>query len=270
MDNLFRPCIDLHQGRVKQIVGATLFSKHGVTENFSSNREPDFYATLFKNRKLFAGHVVMLGEGNEEACKKIIETWPGAFDVGGGLDFTSAQKWLDRGARKVIFTSYLFEDGRLSEDRLEKLGKLFSPKQVVFDLSCKKEGGKCGDDLSSGDDWNYRVMIKQWKEGSEQFLNEELIALVARYSFEILVHAIDAEGKSSGIDQQLVERMLNLSRMAAACKHPVEMVYAGGISSYDDVEKILRIGKREIAFTVGSALDIYGGRLKLDKITAML
>ena len=273
MKNLFRPCIDLHQGQVKQIVGSTLFSSKGVKENFISDRPVSYFADFFKQRNLAGGHVVMLGKGNEQSCKKIIETWPEAFDVGGGLDFSSAKNWLKLGARKVIFTSYLFENGKLSHDRLKQLGDLFLPNQVVVDLSCKRGGdeeGRRGGDEGEHSHGIHRIMTKQWKDFSEEILDFDLISLVAKYCGEILVHAIDVEGKNSGIDKQLVKKMLELSRASSAKKHPIEMVYAGGISSYDDVEKILSLGEREIAFTVGSALDIYGGTLELDKIMEML
>jgi phosphoribosylformimino-5-aminoimidazole carboxamide ribotide isomerase len=98
----FRPCIDLHAGAVKQIVGGTLTTTStDLQTNFTSEHGAAFYADLYKKQDLRGGHVIMLGPGNDEASKEALAAWPGGLQVGGGIKDTNAQYWIDAGAEKV-------------------------------------------------------------------------------------------------------------------------------------------------------------------------
>ena len=103
----FRPCIDLHQGKVKQIIGGTL-SEDNVESNFESEYDSAYYAKLYQKDNLQGGHVIMLGAGNEEAAKQALAAYPGGLQLGGGVDCDNALKWLDAGASQVILTSYIY------------------------------------------------------------------------------------------------------------------------------------------------------------------
>jgi phosphoribosylformimino-5-aminoimidazole carboxamide ribotide isomerase len=81
----FRPCIDLHNGVVKQIVGSTLStsSLHHPTENFVSNLPPRDFAKRYKDDGLLGGHIIMLGPNCEKAVFEALMEFPFGFQVGG-------------------------------------------------------------------------------------------------------------------------------------------------------------------------------------------
>lgn len=104
----FRPCIDLHAGAVKQIVGGTLTTTDSdLKTNFTSEHGAAFYAELYKKHDLRGGHVIMLGPGNDQASKEALAAWPGGLQVGGGIKDTNAKYWIDAGAEKVGTWSFL-------------------------------------------------------------------------------------------------------------------------------------------------------------------
>jgi phosphoribosylformimino-5-aminoimidazole carboxamide ribotide isomerase len=98
----FRPCIDLHAGSVKQIVGGTLTTTTSeLKTNFTSELPSSYYANLYKENALEGAHVIMLGPGNENACREACEAWPGHLQVGGGIKDENAKEWIEKGASKV-------------------------------------------------------------------------------------------------------------------------------------------------------------------------
>jgi phosphoribosylformimino-5-aminoimidazole carboxamide ribotide isomerase len=100
---LFRPCIDLHAGQVKQIVGGTLKdSGEAPRTNFVAAESAGFFAQRYRDDGLVGGHVVQLGQGNEQAAKEALAAWPGGLHLGGGVTPTNARQWLVDGAEKVI------------------------------------------------------------------------------------------------------------------------------------------------------------------------
>ena len=236
----FRPCIDLHQGRVKQIVGSTLADDQATLRtNFSSELPPSHYAALYRRDNLYGGHIIMLGPGNEEAAVEALATWPGGMQVGGGITGDNATLWLDRGASHLIVTSHVFHDGVLDRERLARLTRLVGKERLVLDLSCRwRHDG-------------YYVVTDRWQKFTGLRIDPAVLEELATFCDEFLIHAVDVEGKCMGIDTRL------LDLLAAAV--PAPTTYAGGVASLADLEQIRTCGKGRIDVTVGSALDIFGG-----------
>ncbi len=244
----FRPCIDLHQGKVKQIVGSSLRdgAPEAVAENFVSEYSPAHYARLYRNDGLKGGHVIMLGPGNDDAAREALQAWSGGLQVGGGINADNAAAWLEAGADGVIVTSYVFRDGLLDFERLEQLEKAVGREQLILDLSCRLRDG------------NYFIVTDRWQRFTDIEVNRETLLRLAGYCREYLIHAVDVEGKQAGIDEDLIAIMAEHS--------PIPTVYAGGIRSLADIETIRRVGREKVSFTVGSALDIFGGKLKYSDV----
>lgn len=238
---MFRPCIDLHDGRVKQIVGGTLddAAPNRLQTHFVSDRPASWYAALYRQDGLTGGHVIMLGPGNEEQAKSALAVYPGGLQVGGGVTAENASSWLDAGASHVIVTSWLFRDGRLDEDRLAALVRSVGRERVVIDLSCRRQGDA------------YRVVIHRWQTWTELVLSADTLAHLARSCAEFLVHAVDVEGLCRGVDLELVEKL--------AAWSPIPVTYAGGARSLEDLELVTRVSRGRVDLTIGSALDIFGG-----------
>lgn len=235
----FRPCIDLHEGKVKQIVGGSL-SKAGVIENFVSTKPPSWYANYFAKDKLRGGHVIKLGPGNDEAAREALSAWPGGLQIGGGISCENASEWLEVGASSVIVTSWLFNsEGKFLEDRANLLVNEVGREKVVIDLSCRKVG----------DGW--KVAMNRWQTVTEMDVNLETITQLSSYCGEFLIHAADVEGQCAGVDVPLV----NLLGQWTGCP----ITYAGGVRSLDDLHLIDKASGGRLDATVGSALDLFGG-----------
>ncbi|KAK0645986.1 1--5-imidazole-4-carboxamide isomerase [Cercophora newfieldiana] len=239
----FRPCIDLHAGQVKQIVGGTLDSKTTtLLTNFISPHPPSHFATLYRTHNLLGAHVIMLGPNNTAAAHESLSAWPGALQIGGGITASNAASWIEAGASKVIITSYLFPGGKYSQERLDAvLGALGGDKEkLVIDLSCRRKGE---------DTWF--VAMDKWQTITDMEVNEESIRRLEPYCSEFLIHAADNEGLQKGIDERLVERL------AEWCSIPV--TYAGGGRNLEDLETVKRLSGGRVDLTIGSALDCFGG-----------
>ncbi len=238
----FRPCIDLHDGRVKQIVGSTLNddSSAALRTNFSSDLPPSWYANLYRHDNLTGGHIIMLGPGNEAAAKDALAAWPGGLQLGGGISDANAEQWLEAGASHVIVTSYVFHDGQLDFTQLEHLRQLIGKERLVLDLSCRwREDG-------------YYVVTDRWQKFTKLRISKELLTELAASCAEFLIHAVDVEGKCMGVDERLLA-------LLAEADSPSPVTYAGGVSSMADLKLIRRVGQSKINATVGSSLDIFGG-----------
>jgi phosphoribosylformimino-5-aminoimidazole carboxamide ribotide isomerase len=194
---------------------------------------------MFRRDGLEGGHVIMLGPGNEEAASEALGAFPGGLQIGGGIDAGNAAQWLERGASRVIATSFLFDDGVFSPERLERLVAAVGRERLVLDLSCARRDGR------------YRVMSNRWQTWTELAIDAETLASLAGSCSEFLVHAVEVEGKQAGPDLDLVELLAGAT--------PIPTTYAGGIRSLADIEAIDRLGRGRLDFTVGSALDIFGG-----------
>lgn len=237
---MFRPCIDLHEGKVKQIVGGTLSANISqIRTNFVSERPASWYAELYKRDNLRGGHVIMLGPGNETAAREALGAFSGGLQIGGGITLENAGDWLKAGASHVIVTSWIFREGRLDWERLRQLSQATGKNRLVLDLSCRKRDG------------DYFVVTNRWQTFTQLAVSCETLEQLAPFCDEFLIHAVDVEGLCRGIDLELVE---NLARWS-----PIAATYAGGAKSLQDLEEVTRRGQGRIHLTIGSALDIFGG-----------
>ncbi len=243
----FRPCIDLHNGKVKQIVGGTLTdSAKGLVENFVSDKGAEYYAEMFKNDGLVGGHVIMLGTGNEEAAVKALRTYPGGLHIGGGINNENAAFYLENGASHVIVTSYVFKNGEINFANLDRIISEVGKEKLVLDLSCRKK------------DDSYFVVTDRWQKYTDFKITDKNITELSTYCDEFLIHAVDVEGKNRGINEDLVTKL--------GLWVNIPTTYAGGASSLEDIDKLKILGKGKLDLTIGSALDIYGGKLSYKEV----
>jgi phosphoribosylformimino-5-aminoimidazole carboxamide ribotide isomerase len=238
----FRPCIDLHQGRVKQIVGGTLSDNNtqALQTNFEAVKPSQWYAQLYRQDQLTGGHIIQLGPGNWQAAMAALGAWPLGMQIGGGVTPDNAVEWLNAGASAIIVTSWVFHDGSVDEGRLKQLSRLVGPHRLVLDLSCRRR------------DDGYHIVTNRWQTFTDERIDHRLLDHLSQYCAEYLIHAVDVEGKCRGIEAPLVELLGQWAR--------IPITYAGGIHTPQDIERIRRLGSDSIDFTVGSALDIFGGR----------
>ncbi|KAL3944992.1 MAG: hypothetical protein SGBAC_000912 [Bacillariaceae sp.] len=251
----FRPCIDLHNGQVKQIVGSTLNDEKEsdkLNTNFETDRPSQDYAKMYQNDKLLGGHVIMLGPGNTEASKAALSAYPNGLQVGGGINNTNAKEWLEAGASHVIVTSHVFTNGQIHMERLNKLVEICGKDRLILDLSCRRKP-----DAPEGD---YYVVTDRWQTFTDYKVNAENLKELASYCDEFLVHGVDVEGMQCGILEDLVVLLGQHS--------PIPVTYAGGVRSIDDLELVKRLGNDKVDATVGSALDCFGGDLKYDDVVS--
>jgi len=239
----FRPCIDLHAGVVKQIVGGSLSDNaDALRTNFVATHPAGWYAELYRRHDLRGGHVIMLGGGNDQAAREALAAWPQGLQLGGGINLDNAVEWLDAGAEKIIVTSSLFSaDGEFSLPALQQLSALVGKQRLVVDLSCRAVGA------------SWFVASQRWQYITKLELTHANLQQIAGYCSEFLIHAADVEGLCRGIDQRLVQ---HLGRWAG-----LPMTYAGGVSSLQDLQLVAQLSNNSMDVTVGSALDIFGGNL---------
>ena len=242
----FRPCIDLHEGRVKQIVGGTLDDR-GAVENFVTDQSAAHFAGLYRRDGLAGGHVIRLGPGNDEAARKALATFPGGMQIGGGIHAENAVDWIDVGASHVIVTSSLFDGPRFDPDRLASLVRAVGAGRLVVDLSCRRvpDGG-------------WRVATDRWRTVTDLDVTPETLGRLAEQCDEFLIHAADVEGLRGGIDDDLVGMLGRWSGRP--------LTYAGGIHRVEDIDRIESLSDGNLDYTVGSALDIFGGDLSYQSL----
>jgi phosphoribosylformimino-5-aminoimidazole carboxamide ribotide isomerase len=236
---MFRPCIDLHEGKVKQIVGGTLGAPENLRTNFVSEKSAAWFAELYRRDDLRGGHVIMLGAGNEKEARAALKTFLGGMQIGGGINSANAREWLDAGASHVIVTSWIFREGKIDWARLAEIVKIIGKEKLVLDLSCRQRGE------------NYFVVTDRWQKFTELIVNKETLQKFSDYCDEFLIHAVDVEGLCRGIDEELVKKLGAWS--------PIPTTYAGGANSISDLEKVTKFGNGKIDLTIGSGLDIFGG-----------
>ncbi|ATP41237.1 phosphoribosylformimino-5-aminoimidazole carboxamide ribotide isomerase [Solibacillus sp. R5-41] len=243
----FRPCIDLHEGKVKQIVGSTLgHTDQAIIENFSSEQDSSYYAALFQQDQLTGGHVIMLGPGNKEAAIRALAAYPSGLQIGGGITADNAKKYIDAGASHVIVTSFIFHEGLLHMDRLQQLINAVGKERIVIDLSCRERNGK------------WFVVTDKWTKFSDFEVNADSIKKIENYCDELLIHAVDVEGKRSGMQESLVHDLAQWTT--------IPTTYAGGVRSLEDLQKFEQLSNGKLHVTIGSALSIFGGDLAYDSV----
>lgn len=253
----FRPCIDIHNGRVKQIVGASLQDAgNTVKENFVAEQGADYYARLYRDAGIRGGHVILLNArdsgqyaATKEQALSALRAYPCGLQVGGGITPESAPEFLEAGASHVIVTSYVFRGGQICYDRLERMRNAVGSKKLVLDLSCQKVGEE------------YRIVTDRWQRVTEERVDQALLAQLSEYCDEFLVHAVDVEGKAGGIERELAAFL--------GAWDGKTVTYAGGVHSYEDLELLKVLGKGRLNVTIGSALDLFGGKLSWEKVLDM-
>ena len=237
---MFRPCIDLHAGKVKQIVGGTLGDDPArLRTNYVSDRSGAWYAELYRRDGLKGGHVIMLGPDNETAAREALAAYPGGLQIGGGIQPDNARNYLEGGASHVIVTSWVFQDGQFDFDRARALTAAIGKERLVLDLSCRRRNN------------DYYVVTDRWQKFTALTISRENLERLAVYCAEFLVHAVDVEGLCGGVDLELVDKLGQWS--------PLPTTYAGGARSLTDLEDVTRTGRGRVDLTIGSALDIFGG-----------
>lgn len=250
----FRPCIDIHNGKVKQIVGGSLTDAGNLAEeNFVAKQDAAFYAKLYKSQSIRGGHVISLNARDSEYYGKTKEqafaalsSYPGGLQAGGGITAENAAEYLDAGASHVIVTSYVFSDGRIQEKNLERIFQEVGKEHLVLDLSCRKK------------DDGYYIVTDRWQKFTEERVTPQLLDELESYCDEYLIHAVDVEGKARGIEEALVEML--------GAWNGLPVTYAGGVGSFDDLAKLRILGNNHVNVTIGSALDIFGGPMAYDKV----
>ena len=249
----FRPCIDIHNGKVKQIVGGSLRDEGSqARENFVSEQDAAFYAGLYQRQGIHGGHVILLNkEGTEyfEATRQqalsALRAYPGGLQIGGGIRDDNAADYLNAGASAVIVTSYVFRDGQMNWKNLKKLETAVGADHLVLDVSCRRKGD------------DYYIVTDRWQKFTDVVLTPSVLDELADHCVEFLVHAVDVEGKAEGIEEPLV-RMLG-------SWDGIPVTYAGGVGSFDDLRKLKELGQNRLNVTIGSALDLFGGPMNYEE-----
>lgn len=250
----FRPCIDIHNGEVKQIVGSSLRDAGDyASENFIAGYDAAHYAALYRDKKLSGGHIILLNSADSlffEASKQqaiaALKAYPGGMQIGGGITLENAEEYLACGASHVIVTSYVFHDGIIEYDRLEQLKRAIGKKQLVLDLSCRRK------------DHDYYIVTNRWQTYTSVKLTEAIMTELSGFCDEFLIHAVDVEGKNSGIEEEVVKIL------ARSAERPV--TYAGGVHSFADLDRLKELGNHKVDVTIGSALKLFGGTMELDEV----
>lgn len=246
----FRPCIDIHNGKVKQIVGGSLLDKGDYAkDNFVSEKDGDYYAALYRDAGLSGGHIILLNpagstyyEEDVRQASLALAAYPGGLQIGGGMHDENASFFLDKGASHIIVTSFVFKDGSINYDNLYKIVKAIGKEHLVLDLSCRKKGG------------DYYIVTDRWQKFTDVKLTEAVLDQLSRYCDEFLIHAVDVEGKSGGIETDIAALLGKWEG--------IPVTYAGGVGSMDDLRLLKKLGKNKVDVTIGSALDLFGGPLR--------
>ncbi|MDD3338835.1 MAG: phosphoribosylformimino-5-aminoimidazole carboxamide ribotide isomerase [Lachnospiraceae bacterium] len=250
----FRPCIDIHNGQVKQIVGGSLLDRGDqAEENFVSGQDAAYYAHMYKKSGIKGGHIILLNPvtsehyaATKEQARKALAAYPGGMQIGGGITDENAAEYLQAGASHVIVTSFVFKNGQISRGNLHKIEQAVGKEHLVLDLSCRKKDGQ------------YYIVTERWQHFTQVPITLELLQELSLHCDEFLVHAVDVEGKASGIEAELVELLTRLEHF------PV--TYAGGVGSFADLAELKEKGRNKIDVTIGSALDIFGGNMAYEKV----
>ncbi len=250
----FRPCIDIHNGKVKQIVGGSLKDENNqAKENFVSEVDSTYYANLYKANNIKGGHIILLNSKDSEYFEttksealKALMAYKGGLQIGGGVNCDNALEYIKAGASHVIVTSYVFKNGKINYDNLNKIFSAVGKEHLVLDLSCRKKDDK------------YYIVTDRWQKFTDVCIDENIFYELSKYCDEFLVHAVDVEGKASGIEEEVAKILGRLEN--------IKVTYAGGISSFADLDILKELGNGKVDFTIGSALDIFGGKMQFDSV----
>ena len=250
----FRPCIDIHNGKVKQIVGGSLKDEgNKAEENFTTDADASFFAEYYKKDGIKGGHIILLNpmgseyyEATKEQAVHALKAYPGGMQLGGGINDENAAYFLEQGASHVIVTSFVFLDGRVDYRNLEKLLAAVGREHLTLDLSCRKRDG------------SYYIVTDRWQKFTEEKITPKLLDKLSGFADEFLIHAVDVEGKASGIETELAAMLGGWGK--------IPVTYAGGVGSFEDLQRLKEVGKDRLNVTIGSALDLFGGTMEYRKV----
>ena len=250
----FRPCIDIHNGKIKQIVGGSLCDAgNKAKENFVAEQDGAYYANFYKKDGLKGGHIILLNAADSEyyeATKNqallALSTYPGGFQIGGGITDQNAEFYLNHGASHVIVTSFVFKNGVVNYENLKRIYRVTGKERLVLDLSCRKKEG------------DYYIVTDRWQKFTDEKITLELLEQLSSYCSEFLIHAVDVEGKANGIEKPLVQMLGNWGK--------IPITYAGGVGSFEDLKMLRTLGKNHLDVTIGSALDLFGGTMSYQSV----
>lgn len=250
----FRPCIDIHNGKVKQIVGASLKDAgDAAAENFVSEKSAADYAKLYRKYGLKGGHVILLNgkdssfyEETKRQAFSALSAYPGGLQAGGGITAENAAQFLEAGASHVIVTSYVFQGGQILEKNLQKLVKAVGKERLVLDVSCKKRAD------------GYYIVTDRWQKETDIKISLGLLEKLSAFCDEFLIHAVDVEGKRNGMEEELLKEL--------AKWQGIPITYAGGVQNLEDLKKLKETGDGKIDVTIGSALSLFGGTLEFEDV----
>lgn len=250
----FRPCIDIHNGKVKQIIGGSLKDQEDrAEENFVAEQDAEFYARFYKEQGLKGGHVILLNapdsvfyEQSRQQAVKALQAYEGGLQIGGGITDENAAEYISRGASHVIVTSFVFQKGEIHYENLKKIVNKVGRDRLVLDLSCRKKGD------------SYFIVTDRWQKFTRVEISKSVLEELSSYCSEFLIHAVDVEGKARGIEEELAVLLGKWQR--------IPVTYAGGVGSLQDLEKLKCLGRNHLDVTVGSALDLFGGNLEFERV----
>lgn len=254
----FRPCIDIHNGKVKQIVGGSLLDQGDYAkDNFVSEKDGAYYANLYREAGLAGGHIILLNKSDSQYYKEdvrqaclALKAFPGGLQIGGGMTDQNAAFFLDQGASHIIVTSFVFKDGKIDYENLKKIAAITGKEHLVLDLSCRKKGD------------SYNIVTDRWQKFTEVELTQEVLDELSAYCDEFLIHAVDVEGKSSGIETEIAAMLGNWNG--------IPVTYAGGVGSFEDLRTLKTLGGGKVDVTIGSALDLFGGKMAFDEVLKII
>jgi phosphoribosylformimino-5-aminoimidazole carboxamide ribotide isomerase len=250
----FRPCIDIHNGKVKQIIGGSLKDAGDqATENYVAEQDAVYFAKLYQKEGIKGGHIILLNPASSTYYKETraqaelaLGAYPGGLQIGGGITAENAKEFLDAGASHVIVTSYVFRDGKINYENLARLKDAVGREHLVLDLSCRKK-----------DDFYY-IVTDRWQKFTDEKVSITLLDELSSYCDEFLIHAVDVEGKAKGIEKELVRLLGEWGK--------IPVTYAGGVGSFEDLRELKELGKDRLNVTIGSALDLFGGPMAYEKV----
>ena len=253
----FRPCIDIHNGKVKQLVGGSLKDEgNQAQENFVSGKSAAEFAKLYQKDGLIGGHIILLNavdseyfEMTKQQAVRALMAYPGGMQIGGGVNDKNAVSWIEAGATHVIVTSFVFKNGKINYENLEKLVQAVGKEHIVLDLSCRKRGSQ------------YYIVTDRWQKFTEETVTIELLEKLSAYCDEFLIHGVDVEGTGSGMEEELIKIISGFDK--------IKITYAGGIASLENIERFKKLSQGKIDYTIGSALDLFGGYLPYEKVKKM-
>lgn len=254
----FRPCIDIHNGKVKQIIGGSLLDQGDYAQdNFVSEKNGDYYANLYKTADLSGGHIILLNKSDSQyyeedvrqACLAL-QAYPGGLQIGGGMTDRNAGFFLEQGASHIIVTSFVFKSGRIDYGNLEKIAAVTGKERLVLDLSCRKKEDA------------YYIVTDRWQKFTGVQLTETVLDELSAYCDEFLIHAVDVEGKTSGIEAPIVSMLGDWDG--------IPVTYAGGVGDFEDLRLLKTLGRNKVDVTIGSALDLFGGKMDFGEVLRVI